>query len=236
MSALERKMAIAEMSQITRSDETELGLRDDAYERLLMAIIFGDLAPGLMVDEKTLAQQVGVGLASARDALQRLALEGLVERLPRIGTRIPDLSLRDMQNVFEARMLLEGNCAALAAQRASTTDILDMRAALDDINTVIHKKKFRVLVQRDLAFHRALAHATGNRMIERHSATLLNMGARFWYFALPRAEPGVLEADMLAHAQVIDAIADGDAAAAEAAMRAVLNRFPNTLSKFLLGS
>ena len=54
-----------------------------------------------------------------RDALYRLSLEELVERQPRIGTRIPDLGLREMQDVFEARVLIEGDCAALAAERAS---------------------------------------------------------------------------------------------------------------------
>lgn len=212
----------------------ENSLREGAYERLLNAIIFAEVPPGSVVDEKTLAQQVGFGLGPVRDALQRLALEGLVERHARIGTRIPDLTLRDVQDVFEARVALEGTCAALAAQRASADDVATLRRTLRDVARLIAKREFHLLVRQDLAFHRALAAATGNRMLERQSTLLLNMGARFWFFGLPRMDPAVLQADMAAHGDVVEAIAIHDAAAAEAAMRAVLGRFPGSMSQLLL--
>ena len=63
-------------------------LRNDAYEQILMAIIMGDLQPGSRVDEKGLMKMFRLSQASVRDALSRLALEGLVERQARIGTRI----------------------------------------------------------------------------------------------------------------------------------------------------
>lgn len=101
--------------------------RDDAYEHILSAIIFGDLAPGTSVDEKQLAEEFKIGLAGVRDALYRLALEGLVERQARIGTYVPDLGLRELQDVFEARVLLEGGCASIAAQRATADEIARLR-------------------------------------------------------------------------------------------------------------
>jgi GntR family transcriptional regulator, rspAB operon transcriptional repressor len=208
--------------------------RDTAYDKILSAIIFGDLAPGSTVDEKSLADDFDLGLASVRDALQRLSLETLVERHPRIGSRIPDLSLRDVQNVFEARVLLEGNCARLAAERANSKDIAVMRAALKDIARTIAARDFRELVARDLRFHRALATATNNQILEKQSSLLLSIGARFWYFALPRMDPDVLRADMAAHVNVIDAIEQRDAGGAEAAMRGVLGRFPDAMKLFLV--
>ena len=104
--------------------------RESAYDIILSALIFGDLAPGSAVDEKPIAARFGLGLAGVRDALYRLSLEALVERQPRIGTRIPDLGLREMQDVFEARVLIEGGCAALGAERASGPRVVSHRDRL----------------------------------------------------------------------------------------------------------
>ena len=229
-------MSLTEMSRARKTTDSSgtPTQRESSYDRLLAAIIFADLIPGSTIDEKTLATGMGLGLASVRDALQRLALEGLVERHARIGTRVPDLTLRDVQNVFEARVILEGSCARYAAERASPQDVAEMRAALRDVKKIIAERDFRLLVARDLRFHHALATATGNMILEKQSRLLLNIGARFWFFALPRMDPDALQADMGAHVAVIDAIEKHDAAGAEKAMRDVLGRFPDAMRLFLM--
>ncbi len=228
--------AITEMSGLrkTRDAAGHVMQREGSYDAILAAIIFGDLEPGSAVDEKTLSRDMNLGLASVRDALQRLALEGLVERHARIGTRVPDLTLRDVQNVFEARVILEGSCARLAAERGTAQDVAAMRDALKDVKKIIAARDFRLLVARDLRFHDALAAATGNQMLESQSRHLLNIGARFWYFALPRMDGDALQADMAAHVAVIDAIEAHDASRAEKAMRDVLGRFPDAMRLFLM--
>jgi GntR family transcriptional regulator, rspAB operon transcriptional repressor len=207
--------------------------REDAYDRLVAAIIFGDVEPGSVIDEKTLAKELGLSLAPSREALQRLAQEGLIERHARIGTRIPDLTVRDLQDVFEARVLIEGQIAAMAAKRASAEDIAAMRAALAPVFDHIRQRDFRALLRDDVRFHRALAAAAGNRMLERQAAILLNISSRFWFAGLPRLDAEVLRADMQAHLTVVKAIERHDVAAAETAMRAVLGRFPNAMGPFL---
>ncbi|MEP9380519.1 GntR family transcriptional regulator [Aquabacter sp. CN5-332] len=206
--------------------------RDDAYEHILSAIIFGDLAPGATVDEKHLAQSFDIGLAGVRDALYRLALEGLVERHARIGTHVPDLGLREMQDVFEARVLLEGGCAAIAAQRATAPEISKLRAAFNGYETVIKEREFRKLVRMDQVFHRTIAAATKNRALERQITILHNNASRFWYFGIPRLRPETLLADIRAHLDVVDAISERDSLGAEKAMRAVLGHFPGDVEFF----
>jgi GntR family transcriptional regulator, rspAB operon transcriptional repressor len=206
--------------------------RGDAYDRLVSAIIFSDVEPGSVVDEKTLARELGLGLGPVRDALQRLSLEGMVERHPRIGTRIPDLTVRDLQDVFEARVMVEGQSAAIAAQRASASDIAEMRGALANVFEVVAQRDYRSLLRQDRRFHGALAAATGNRMLERLSRQLLNISSRFWFSGLPRMELDALQADMKAHLAVIDAVERRDVVGAENAMRKVLGRFPGAMSLF----
>ncbi|MEQ8347750.1 MAG: GntR family transcriptional regulator [Sneathiellaceae bacterium] len=209
--------------------------RDSAYERLLFAIIYGDLVPGSAVDEKTLAEDHKLGLAAVRDALYRLSLEGLVERQPRIGTRIGTLGIRELREVFEARVMLEGGVAELAAERANATAIAAMRQALEGFEQVVEARDFRRLVRMDRAFHQSLASATHNAMLLRQVTLIHNDAARFWYFGLPRLDPASVCADIASHMEVVDAIERRDPAAAKRAMRAVLGHFPDNVREFLAG-
>lgn len=209
-------------------------LRQNAYETILQAIIFGDLAPGSSIDDKQVADDFGLGLAVVRDALLRLALENMVERHARIGTRVPDLGLREVQEVFEARVILEGACAALAAERASAAEVDALRASFDGYEEVIERREFRRLVEMDQAFHRTLAEACHNGHMGRSLVLLHNNASRFWYFGLLRLDAATLRADIKAHLEVADAIAAHDAVAAEQAMRGVLGHFPADMRNFLI--
>jgi len=101
------------------------------YEQILLDVILGKLAPGSRLDEQALALRYDAGLAGVRDALGRLALEGLVVRKPRAGTTVAPLDLLDVRQDFEARRLIEPHCAALAAQNATAADIAALRRAFD---------------------------------------------------------------------------------------------------------
>ena len=125
-----------------RSTDAAGTRREGAYDLILSAIIFGDLPPGSAVDEKMLVDQFRIGLAGVRDALYRLSLEGLVERQPRMGQGFR-LSVRELHDVFEARVLLEGARAALAAARASADDIATMRAAFAGYEDAIGQREYR---------------------------------------------------------------------------------------------
>lgn len=209
--------------------------RENTYDLILLALIFGDLAPGSAVDEKQLARDFSIGLAGVRAALYRLSLEGLVERQPRIGTRIPDLGLRELQEVFEARVLIEGDCAALCAVRASLEELATMRSAFDGYADAIRARDFRGLVRMDQLFHRTMAVACRNTLIQKQVIVLHNNASRFWYFGLPRLQPAVLYADIDMHLKVVDAMKRRDASAAKLAMSAVLGHFPDNVRDFLNG-
>ena len=78
-------------------------LKSRLYSQLLVDIIIGQLAPGERLDEQVLVRQYGGGLAGIRDALARLALEGLVQRRARVGTIVAPLDLMEAREAFEAR-------------------------------------------------------------------------------------------------------------------------------------
>lgn len=205
-------------------------LRESAYETILSAIIFGDIPAGSAMDEKRIAQMFDVGIASVRDALFRLSLEKMVERHPRVGTSIPTLGFREIQEVFEARVVAEGACAAMAADRASPAEIAQLKSAFDGYKSAIANRDYRKLVRMDQVFHRTLAAASRNAYFESVVVVLHNSASRFWYIGLPRIPNKALVSDIEAHLEVAAAIEAHHAAAATKAMREVLGHFPDYMT------
>ena len=203
--------------------------RDQAYEALLLDIICGDLRPGQLVDEATLAAQYKDGRAGIRDALYRLSLEGLIERRPRLGSVITDISVKELQQVFELRVQLEGQAAALAAQNATSEEIVAITKAYQGVEKVIETADYRTLIQMDRAFHEAIAVATHNTNLQRIMAMLTANALRFWYYALSQRPKSALCDEIPAHFRVASAIERHDQEEARKAMGEVLDRFPSTV-------
>jgi DNA-binding GntR family transcriptional regulator len=210
--------------------------RDQAYAQILADIIFGDLPAGASVDEKGLALRYGLGLASVREALYRLSLECLIERISRRGTRIAALELARLHAVFEARVIVEERCAALAAERANASDIRAMKDAFAGYEAVIRNRDFRTLVLMDRRFHQALAAASKNPSLAKMADLLHKDAMRFWYFGLPRLNPREVRADIASHLAIAAAVERRNPSAAAAAMREVLGHFPDMVRTFMSGA
>ena len=122
-------------------------LKSRLYQRILVDIIIGALAPGEQLDENLLARRYGGGLAGIREALARLALEGLVVRRARVGTSVAPLDLMGAREAFEARRLVEVHCAGLAAEHASEAEIAAIRAycETDVANTYLLFLRFQLI-------------------------------------------------------------------------------------------
>jgi DNA-binding GntR family transcriptional regulator len=92
-------------------------------------ILRGDFAPGLRLGEVELAERLGVSRTPVREALARLAAEGLVEISPNRGARVTSWSVEELEGVFDLRSALEPRLTALAVPRARPEDV----AALDEL-------------------------------------------------------------------------------------------------------
>jgi DNA-binding GntR family transcriptional regulator len=197
------------------------------YEQLLLDIILGVLPPGGLIDERKLAARYDVGLAGVREALGRLALEGLVVRRPRIGTMVAPLDLREIEQAFEVRHLLEARSAGLAARNARASDVAAITQAFDGAEAAIAAGDFRAMLAMDRAFHRAVAYATQNPTLARYLISLQNIATRFWIYAMERQDPQAQLADVALHRAVAAAIAARDPVGAEAAMARIVGDPPS---------
>jgi DNA-binding GntR family transcriptional regulator len=201
-------------------------LKAQLYGRLLLDIIIGALKPGEQLDENALARRYDGGLAGIRDALARLALEGLVLRKARVGTTVAPLDPAEARDAFEARRLVEIHCAGLAAARGGDGEIGAIRATLAGGEAAIAADDARALAEMDEAFHVAIATAGGNRTLAKMVVTLHHQTARYWLSTMTAPSRAESMTALAEHRALADAIAGRDPQAARTVMARVLGDFP----------
>ncbi|MBV9551066.1 MAG: GntR family transcriptional regulator [Alphaproteobacteria bacterium] len=206
-------------------------LKSRLYGRLLVDIIIGALRPGEQLDENELARRYEGGLAGIRDALARLALEGLVVRKARVGTTVAPLDLAEARDAFEARRLVEIHCAGLAAAQGSTADIAAIGATLAAGEAAIEADDARALAEMDEAFHVAVATASGNRTLAKLVVTLHHQTARYWLIPVKPPSRAESLAALSEHRALADIIASRNVAAARTMMEKVLGELPADVSR-----
>ncbi len=199
--------------------ETDLrSLAGRAYERIREAIVSGTLAPGQRISERGLAAALDISAQPVREALRQLESEGMVESRPRSGTYVADLSPARLIEIGMIRAVLEGLAAALAARRATPADQEALRRRLAAIEQATAGGDQDGLATANAALHEAVHAVAGSGDIQR-----LRAGLRA-YDHVTRARILASEDEparaLAEHAAIVNAILAGDAAGAEAAMRA----------------
>lgn len=137
-------------------------LSDRAYERIRHDIITCAIAPGTEISEAQLGAHYKLGKAPVRMALNRLAHDGLVRAIPRRGYRVTEVTLKDIHDVFELRLMLEPAAARMAAGRVDAQRL----RALDEVCRAGYQRGDARSTSRFLeankAFHVEIARAAGN--------------------------------------------------------------------------
>lgn len=187
-------------------------LSDKAYDLIRHKIITLELPPLSAIDEQALMQELGLGRTPIREALQRLAAEDLVTVVPRRGTFVSDISLTDLQKVFEARMVLEGFCARLAAERATAGHFERMEALTRELAEVCEGDS-RALMSIDEQFHDVLYSAADNEFLTDAMRRLHALSFRIWHLLLDRL--GDVRGAMEQHVAITRALRRRDGVLAE---------------------
>lgn len=132
-----------------------------AYSVIKDRILTCQYAPGSALNEGRLADELEISKTPVRQALAMLAHEGFVEVLPRQGYRVTDLSITDVQEIFNLRLLLEPAAAAMAADHATAEQLQELRALAEEHESADHDD-YEAFVTQARAFHVKLAEASGN--------------------------------------------------------------------------
>jgi DNA-binding GntR family transcriptional regulator len=205
------------------------------YEQILLDVILGELAPGARLDEDELTERYDAGLAGIREALGRLALEGLVVRRARAGTTVAPLDLLEVRQAVEARRLIEPHCAALAANNATPEDLGRLRAAFEGADEAIAAQDARALVGMDQRFHAAIARASRNLTLARILIPLQHKATRFWVYSMGPDTEAQRHAEITRHLAIVDCIAMRDPERARAAVLRTLGEFSEDVRRAVNG-
>ena len=185
---------------------------EEAYQQIKDKIITLELEPASVIDEQALMERLGLGRTPIREALQRLDAENLVHIVPRRGMFVADISITDLQKIFEVRTILAGFCVRLAAQRITPDQIAQMEAVLQDLEHV-HSGDSRQLMEIDRRFQRVMYQAAGNEILAETLDRLYDQSLRIWYLVLHRL--GNVQDAIEQHREVAEAVKAGDCARAE---------------------
>lgn len=116
------------MSTALHASRTAGGnLSQQAYDRILLAILAGDLPLGSAISRRNLSEQLGMSLQPVAEALQRLETDGLVESRPRSGTRVVMPTTEDVRGHYVVREALESQAARLFAEKASQRERIELQ-------------------------------------------------------------------------------------------------------------
>ena len=201
-----------------------------AYLLIRDQIVTLKLAPGSVIEESRLRQELDLGRTPIREALQRLAHENLVSFVPHRGTFVADINLTDLHRLTEVRVELEGYAARLAAERASAAERRQMEALIAELDR-IDENDVHNLMRLDQRIHRLVYQVTRNTFLQAMLEESFNLSLRIWFLGLDR---GVrLKAAVEEHRALLEAIVSRDAERAESVMRQHVTGFEQAIRKVL---
>ena len=219
--------------EVRTHDEDRLELRSlqqQVHDQLLGRILRRELEPGERISPPDIAAALGVSITPVRDAVNQMAAEGLVTVTPRRGTVVSPVSIRDIEELYEIRLMVEPQAAEMAASRASETEIARVQELADRLESGPATSGGRVddlatylsEISTDAELHAAVVRAAHNRRLNALYDGLRThvLVARAVFPRLYRGEPHRRGE----HRRIVEAIADHDGEAASEAMAAHLRQ------------
>jgi len=209
-------------------------LSERAYERVKHDIISCQIAPGAEISEAQLCEQYKLGKAPVRVALSRLAHDGLVRAIPRRGYMVTPVTLKDIQDVFELRLMLEPRAARLAAGRVNAKRL----RVLDDICQAGYQpgeaRSTARFLEANKEFHVAIAQASGNGRLAHAIEQLLDEMTRLLHLGLGiRNRTREMQHE---HRTLVRALVRGDGETAETICREQIEAARDMVLKAILSS
>ncbi len=196
-------------------------LTDRAYRELEEQIVTLQIGPGAVVSEALLSTRLGVGRTPVREALQRLAREGLVVIMPRRGIVVSEIDPVRQLRLLEARREIERFLARSAARRSTAAQRASFAEFGDGMDYAAQCEDDIAFMRLDRAFNLLLLDAAANEFAAASMGLMNGLSRRFWYVHHKAAADLPLAARL--HAAMARAIAAADQPAAAKASDKLLD-------------
>ena len=159
--------------------EEGMSPKREIYENLRYRIITNEFGAGQQLYEKALMQEYQIGRTPLREIFQELQRNGLIEIIPKLGTRVVSLDMRTLRDTIQLRRELEGLAAELAALHIES-DQFDLLQSASKVKTN-SMDDLKKLSDIDMAFHRIIYDASGNRQLREMIESLLYKMSMYWF-------------------------------------------------------
>jgi DNA-binding GntR family transcriptional regulator len=193
----------------TRPGVENLTLWQRVYDHLRTEILEQRLEPGAELIEVALAEQLGVSRGPLREAIGRLAAEGLVTVSPRRGAVVRSLSKEEFLELYQVREALERMAVQLAVPRLTDEQFAELASLNDEMGTHAERNEVDSFFETNLAFHARLLEASGNAKLQELYRQLLGQLGRYRLRSLTLR--GNLKRSVSEHKAILRAAKRGDA-------------------------
>lgn len=180
-------------------------LTDRAYRLVEELIVTLALPPETILSEQSLAARLRIGRTPIREALQRLARDGLVVILPRRGILVSQINLKTQMRLLEVRRELERLMARGAAERATPEETASFATIAREMRRASDASDDMTFMRLDRQFNELVSQAARNEFASRAMGLMHGLSRRFWY--QHHRESGDLPLSARLHAEVAEAIA-----------------------------
>lgn len=187
------------------------------HAALRAEILTGRIPGGTLWSDREIAQRMNTSRTPIREAVQRLAAEGLVEVIPRRGTRVLPLRVDDVREIHQIACALELE-AALLLLAMDAPPTAPLRAAVQDMDAALERGDRDAWAEADTRFHFGVVDGCGNRRLADLYHAQRGLTDRARYFALHLREMPARSARE--HREMLEALAARDAARLSVAYRA----------------
>ncbi len=180
---------------LTKTSKYAELLSKQVYQDLKRDILHGIYKGGEQLSANDLAEKYEISITPVREALNSLRQEGFVDILPRVGYFVTHMTMKDIQDLFELRIILEGASAELAAKNISEQELDNLERINSGFTVGDLDSYYRYIID-NRAFHYGIACATGNQWLARSIGMLLDQMQRMVYMGL---DFGVYTEDIINH-------------------------------------
>ncbi|KJC40547.1 hypothetical protein UB31_26830 [Bradyrhizobium sp. LTSP849] len=192
-------------------------LSDTVRSKMESELVAGHLAPGTVLDERSLAERFGVSRTPVREAVLHLAAQGLLNVIPRVGVVVPKLGIRELLELLEMLAEMEGVCASFAAKRMTIVQRAEFRAALKACRQAARNGDSKRYAGANKKFHEIIYAAAHNEWAVRQVRALRMRCAAYQRSRFDLA--GRLDKSLGEHERIVAAIEAGEVARSRLAMQ-----------------
>lgn len=219
------------MQIIPNNRRDRLSLTERVYQDLRRSIITGGIPGGTRLVESNLAAKMQVSRTPVREALHKLALEGLLYSIPRAGYIVEEMSEYDVEDLFDVRIKIEQMAARMALDKITPNEIEQLVQNLEKADRVLQDAKMRQMAELDTAFHGIIYKAARSKTLYRICQTLSDHTLKYRIALIDQSEMGRKTRD--GHYEIYEAILSGDSERVDQAVQSHLELAKKDISRLM---